>query len=414
MAIQLKIITLNCWGIPCLSSNRSERITAIASELLAGSYDFAVLQEVWSNSDYNWIADSCATALPYSHYFHSGVIGAGICIFSKAPIIDALFQCWTLNGYAHKIQHGDWFGGKGVGLCKVLYQGLKINVYTAHLHAEYHRPHDEYLSHRICQAFEFSQFVKMTGETSDLNIVAGDFNTEPDDLAYRIIRYNANLLDSFLHCEQKMVAADEVGGTSEHPRNSYTSKASLKTCPDGKRIDYVFYNYNSGTEVTCVSCTTPLDKCPDQSFSFSDHEAVVATLYINKGSTVPPAKMPLLVKKEVFEEADLVLENSVKKLQGDRLFYFIVSALLFCLILATISTDTYIPLGFITLLAVIRILLAIAMAFCIFMGSVWNRIEYNATICVQKVLHILLRNFAEKEAHKGPKSDSSQLLFLKL
>lgn len=33
----------------------------------------------------------------------SGVIGSGICIFSKSPITAALFHQWALNGYVHKV-----------------------------------------------------------------------------------------------------------------------------------------------------------------------------------------------------------------------------------------------------------------------------------------------------------------------
>lgn len=66
------------------------------------------------------------------------------------------------------------------------------------LHAEYDAFHDQYLPHRVAQAFEFSQFVKMTSETADLSIVAGDFNTEPSDLPYQVIIHNADCVDAYL------------------------------------------------------------------------------------------------------------------------------------------------------------------------------------------------------------------------
>ena len=83
--------------------------------------------------DFQLIANKVVHCLPYSHYFHSGVIGGGVCILSKGKIVDVFFQAWSLNGYIHKIQHGDWFGGKGVGLCTVDYQGLIINLYVTHV-----------------------------------------------------------------------------------------------------------------------------------------------------------------------------------------------------------------------------------------------------------------------------------------
>lgn len=66
-------------------------------------------------------------------YFFSGVVGSGVCILSKHPIKETFFHQWSLNGYIHKIHHGDWFGGKGVGLCKIAFHQYTINVYSAHV-----------------------------------------------------------------------------------------------------------------------------------------------------------------------------------------------------------------------------------------------------------------------------------------
>lgn len=48
-------------------------------------------------------------------------------------IEDVIFHKWPLNGYVHKVQHGDWFGGKGVGLCKLNVQNYTVNIYVAHV-----------------------------------------------------------------------------------------------------------------------------------------------------------------------------------------------------------------------------------------------------------------------------------------
>ena len=41
------------------------------------------------------------------------------------------------------------------------------------------------------QALEAAQWVKLTSPGADLTIYAGDFNTEPGDVPYRILRYVA-------------------------------------------------------------------------------------------------------------------------------------------------------------------------------------------------------------------------------
>lgn len=63
----------------------------------------------------------------------SGVFGSGLCLLSKYPIVTTLFHAWSVNGYVHRIQHGDWFGGKGVGLCQILANGYPVNIYIAHV-----------------------------------------------------------------------------------------------------------------------------------------------------------------------------------------------------------------------------------------------------------------------------------------
>lgn len=65
--------------------------------------------------------------------FFRGAIGTGVCIFSKGLIVEAISHRYPLNGYAHKIWHGDWFGGKSAGLCKIFYKGININFYSTHV-----------------------------------------------------------------------------------------------------------------------------------------------------------------------------------------------------------------------------------------------------------------------------------------
>jgi sphingomyelin phosphodiesterase 2 len=107
--------------------------TDIAERLVQSDYDIISLQEVWSEYDYQKIKSRISSQFPYSHYFYSGVVGSGLCIFSRHKILNTFFHHWSVNGYVHKIQHGDWFGGKGVGLCKIKVDKHIINFYLAHV-----------------------------------------------------------------------------------------------------------------------------------------------------------------------------------------------------------------------------------------------------------------------------------------
>ncbi|EEB11492.1 sphingomyelin phosphodiesterase, putative [Pediculus humanus corporis] len=273
---QIRVFTLNCWGLPCFSKNKKCRITAIAEYLSSSDLDIVCLQEIWSKKDYLYISKKCFLQLPYSHYFNSFIIGSGLCIFSKHPISDVYFHQWPINGYAHKIHQGDWLAGKGVAFARIKIKDLVVNVYNAHLHAEYNIHGTEYLSHRVLQAFDTSQFIRLTIEDCDLAVLAGDLNTEPDDLAIKILNQNAQLTDCYFVAQKKTLT---FFGTNESTRNSYAPKSEVKRLPQGKRIDYILYRNSRKINVEVQNYQFPLpEKVPGCTHSYSDHEGVEVLL----------------------------------------------------------------------------------------------------------------------------------------
>ena len=71
------------------------------------------------------------------------------------------------------------------------------------MHANYSAaPHsDEYLAHRISQAFELSQFVESTSSSCDITLLMGDLNLEPHELGFKILRDKPGLFDAFIEAE---------------------------------------------------------------------------------------------------------------------------------------------------------------------------------------------------------------------
>ena len=216
--------------------------------------------------------------LPFHYFFDNGIIGSGTCILSKAPIQDATFHEFSLNGYPHKVFHGDWFAGKGLGVCQLDYKGLNIHVFTSHYHAEYCRSQDIYLGHRVMQALEAAQWIKLTSSGADLTIYAGDFNTEPVDVPYSLLRSVASLYDSWV------VATGVSGGgeTCGTPGNTYTTSTEIAEYPRGKRIDYVMYRPGPDKVALATHCSLPLPSAipAPTPVSYSDHEAVAATIHV--------------------------------------------------------------------------------------------------------------------------------------
>ena len=124
----------------------------------------------------------------------------------------ALQSLVLFAGFPHKIQHGDWFCGKSIGLCKILVHGQVINVYNTHLHANYHHviPKDIYLGHRICQAYELIEFIESTSsaDATDWTILLGDLNLRESELGFQLIRNLLQFNDCF-HQRLKKVNRNE-------------------------------------------------------------------------------------------------------------------------------------------------------------------------------------------------------------
>lgn len=118
--MQLRILSLNIWGVHYISKLIPQRIQALIEHLLSpdANYDIIGLQEVraslhiaqrldslsflnlqvWSKGDYLHIRDSIKQIYPHSHYFLSGLVGSGCCMFSKYPIVGVYEHRYALNG----------------------------------------------------------------------------------------------------------------------------------------------------------------------------------------------------------------------------------------------------------------------------------------------------------------------------
>uniref|UniRef100_A0A224Z970 sphingomyelin phosphodiesterase n=1 Tax=Rhipicephalus zambeziensis TaxID=60191 RepID=A0A224Z970_9ACAR len=417
MEVEVRVLTLNCWGIVGISKHRVERMTAIANYLATTEYDFVFLQEVWSQEDFKRIRKKAKHNLPYGHYFFSGVLGSGVCLLSKSPIVDTGLLKYNLNGYAHKIFHGDWFGGKVVGLCKVRHRGLNVNLYVTHLHAEYNRNYDTYLSHRICQSFELSQYVKHTSATCDLAILAGDFNTEPLDPPYNIIIYNSDLVDAFVDQEKCNRESMCVGATCGHPDNKYTTSYEKSSCPTGKRIDYVMYKVGRGVTVTTKSCMTLKLKTPS-GLPFSDHEPVEVVMRVNKSSEMAAAAASTTISSLVSpllgipnaggaacaERSSLTsqatpglldalhrgqeqLQQSMDGLHLDRIFYIVAACFMACILAATVPL--HLPQIYHWILVLSRTIAAMLLGFCLIMAFFWTAMEKSSLMEARKAMRLL-------------------------
>jgi len=242
-------------------------------------------------------------------------------------------------------------------------------ILTLQLHAEYNQENDEYMAHRVLQAFDTAQFVRMTSGGADAVILAGDLNTEPQDLAYRIIRGVAGLADT---CPN---SASHIG-TNECANNSYTSSKLARKKPDGKRIDHIMYLGSKTVKVEVTNFQHPLpNRIPYKNFSYSDHEAVMAALkFTNDKHDVNNLDIT-----DSLKEAIAICEDALKSVQRQRFWYalstfILIIPLIWSIWLNCMNMSLALDIG----LNIVCILLTAILCYTLFMSSIWNSVEMNA------------------------------------
>lgn len=340
--------------------------------------------------------------LPYSHYFHSGFTGSGVAILSAWPIVDTLMHRYSLNGFAHHIHRGDWFGGKIVGMVQVRKDTHLINVYSTHLHAEYDRDNDLYHPHRITQAWELARFVGHTSGGADLSIVTGDLNMEPSDVGMRVILDNARLTDAWLAAGKDSL--DPKGMTCDLPGNLYGYRGDLTRCPNGKRIDYILFNASPGVELKVRNCSVTLDKVPeDPSKDMSDHQAVEAefSVKMEAGGGLPRLNSVTTGEEKVSAERRSVLEKAVDLMEegrgrvwSDRLLYWAASAALLIAALYTIDLELGRP-AFAVVAIPGRFVLTLLIGFCVWHALIILPMEDKALRAAEEAINTFLRHKTE-------------------
>ncbi|CAF0893429.1 unnamed protein product [Adineta ricciae] len=404
--MQLRVLTLNIWGVHFIAKLIDQRIQALVEHLtnLDVDYDIIGLQEVWSKSDYKYLCNQLKSIYPHSYYFLSGLIGSGCCIFSKHPIIGVFEHRYTLNGFPHKIQHGDWFCGKLIGLCKILVNGYVVNVYNTHLHANYHHviPKDIYLGHRICQAYELIQFIESTSaaDTTDMTILLGDLNLTSDDLGFKLIQGILQLNDSFLQRINKDVFDPTVGingKTCDLPDNPYVKPHPYQG--EGQRIDYILYKARNDS-VKCIEAYPTLHKVPNSptGLYYSDHLAVYALFEVEKKtSNQKPGDNQ--IQKSLDEEtrenlraACIIVEESIQRIQRHRLFCLLLVIFLIFVLFSFNGNPLSNGYLYLILIFVKNLVSLIGIAFDVWLFAVGKPVERNALNAMQNSMYLRLNN----------------------
>ncbi|KAH3668671.1 hypothetical protein OGAPHI_002425 [Ogataea philodendri] len=316
----LKLLTFNLWGLKYVSKCRTERITAFAKKLRSQpDYDVVALQEIWTDSDWDIIVETCGDVYPYTRKFSSGILtGPGLAILSKVPIKRTFLYRFPVNGTPAAFYRGDWYVGKAVAitLLEPLYDGASpIALLNSHMHAPYALTGSSaYACVRACQAWEIASIVQTFTEAGYAVILVGDLNSRPGSLPYRILESEACLTDSWeeihgatiLEKLKQMTPEDQIllgGATCDSTLNTWRAD---RRPDEACRLDYALIDR---TKLRVVDASVQFtDKIPGIG-SYSDHFAYTATMNVLPRSLKTPGYPDRAVRLGVYQElSDLVAE----------------------------------------------------------------------------------------------------------
>ncbi|MFP4321144.1 MAG: endonuclease/exonuclease/phosphatase family protein [Anaerolineales bacterium] len=275
MNTTLRLLTINMWGLGYgLAKDRPARFRDLSHVLPSLAPDVIAVQEAWMATDrQTLIANAQKAGLAYYVHYQAGIVGTGLLLLSRYPIIETRFWRFRLNGYPQHFVQGDYFAGKGIGLARVQTPAGELDVYNMHLVAQYKPDFADYnLTHRMTSVYEAAGFMNAHSHSHPV-VLMGDYNIQPYQPAYHMLLRLTGLQDSYAQ-----VHPDSPGYTITS-ENLYT-KSSEKTA----RLDYICLRGTSNSSLHPESSDIVLQRraCGKP---YSDHYGVLSVVQLTPEPT---------------------------------------------------------------------------------------------------------------------------------
>ncbi len=284
--MSLRVLTLNVWGLPWPVGRKvPERIAAIGAALPGLAPDVAAFQEAWTADACIALAEAGRRAgLAHAFPDPRGPGRGGLLLLSRHPMRDARFVPYALNGFPERIDHADYWGGKGFAACELETGKGSIAFAATHLHARYaERALDPYVGHRMAQAVQLAAALRAP---PDPLVAVGDFNFEQRFEEHAVLTGLSGLEDVALLLDQREDTVRWAGSTRQVPGSS------------GRRIDYVFCRSGREASLRALAIERVLDRDVEidgRSASYSDHAGLLADFELVPGGAALPPVDPAAV-----------------------------------------------------------------------------------------------------------------------
>jgi endonuclease/exonuclease/phosphatase family metal-dependent hydrolase len=279
-AVRLRVLTLNVWGLfPPIARDVPERMRAIGAGLPELELDVAALQEVWTEEARTALVAAGGNA-GLEHVWHNpeALGGSGLLVLSRLPIAAARFERFDLGGFPHRVDQGDYFGGKGFAELTLSTDVGEVALIDTHLQAGYGaRRFDAYIGHRTAQVVEIAARLRQITRPV---IAAGDFNFQDMYQEYTVLTGLSGLRDAARDLDQRR---DTVLRGPPYRADQRGSSA---------RVDYIFGRSGSEQTLWSLHARRVFDQPIEiggRDARFSDHAGVLVDFEIAPGgSPVPP------------------------------------------------------------------------------------------------------------------------------
>ncbi len=285
--MSIRVVTLNVWALPLgMSRLNSLRMHLIGESMQKLDADVFAFQEVWTQAARVELLTAGQRA-GYVHVWHRDdtIAGSGLLVLSRVPILEQIFSSFTLSGLPQRVQHGDWWAGKGMVLLRLAHADGELMLLNTHLLARYvpMSREDEYLAMRVAEVVEIASVLANV----DLPVIAlGDFNIREDSIEYRVLQGLSGLVDVAAHLNMRQDTR-----LSENPYRHKRSPA---------RIDYVFMRAGRQRNLIASSVRRIFDKTltlDGEPASASDHSGLLAELELEVRPTARYTAQPEAIDK---------------------------------------------------------------------------------------------------------------------
>jgi len=272
----LNVMSLNMWGL-AISKHKDERMTALGTFLETTDLDIVGLQEIWEADDAERLIDRGKKGgLEFAHYYQHGIIGSGLLLLSRYPIIKLDFRRFRISAAPESLNKGEVFAAKGIGFARIATPNGNVDVYNTHLVAQYNPDDsDEQRVYRYIHAYEAAAQMNQLSTENPI-IALGDFNMRPHHFTYKMMTALVGLTDTFaaLH-------PDDTGYTFT-ATNPYTGSEP------SQRLDYIFIRDGKtcGLKTTHAEITM-LSRPERPTYPYSDHYGVRTTLEFTDSTHQP-------------------------------------------------------------------------------------------------------------------------------